>query len=166
MSLTEKQKEKLALLIDSGRNTYADLHEAFPFFENDDWYDIIGDSFQERNPYGIGDTRWLRENRASKIFIYFERCPESYTRTYQFQPSDKFELSINGENLLYRLKKEQQSSRIATHSLKISEQSLEVSKNAAIYAKKSYIATLCIGIISIAVAVAAIGISLYLATRY
>lgn len=77
--------------------------------------------------------------------IQLVNIPREYA-IYNFSPDDRFKLTEYGENLLHRLQRDEKMESIATHS--------------AIYAEKSYKATVYIGIISIAISVAALALSL------
>lgn len=106
--LTQEELEKLVKLIDSGKNTYADLHKEFPYMTDEDWIDIIGDDFQieEYNENILDRIKKLPQIHHRAIIIFFTETPNDYSEHYQFRPDDSFELSVISENLLYQLKKE------------------------------------------------------------
>ena len=107
MAITDTEKEKIALLIVSGKNTYADLSKEFPYFSRKTWMDIIGDNFKVRESLFL--NAYISPNlMVNNTFIFFEDCPDDYSPRYEFKPTDKFELSVSGDNLLHQMKKDRQ----------------------------------------------------------
>lgn len=109
--LSDKDKESFILLVASGKNTYSYLHQKFPALTDEDWYSIISDHFQIDVPDDFpGIPPWARTTipqfRATTSFIRFIDCPKNYSERYQFQPSDSFTLTVAGENIFYRMRKE------------------------------------------------------------
>lgn len=97
MGFTRQEFETLARLIDSGKNTYADIHTAFPYWDDRDFYDLIGNPFNGPCPLALNpDT----------IMLFFEECPADYTHGYKFRGADAFRLSAKGSDILYQLRKE------------------------------------------------------------
>lgn len=97
--LTDYELEKLVLLIDSGRNTFADLRHAFPAMGNCDWCIYIRDAFKILPGLSGFDPD------TPKV-LRFLHVPDDYSPDYQFKDTDTFTLDIAGENILYRVKKE------------------------------------------------------------
>jgi hypothetical protein len=106
-TITNDEKEKIALLIDSGKNTYADLSKAFPRFSRETWIDIIGDGFKIEKPFSL-NAYVSPHLMVNKTFIFFETCPDDYSAWYEFKPTDKFVLSVSADNLLHQMKKDHQ----------------------------------------------------------
>ena len=97
--LTDYELEKLVMLIDSGQNTFADIHKAFPVMGNNDWYFYIRDAFRIMpglSGFGSETPKVLR----------FHHVPDDYSPDYRFKDTDAFTLDIAGKNILYRVKKE------------------------------------------------------------
>ncbi len=106
LSLTNQQREKFVKLIDSGRNTYRDIREEFPFLSNEDIIMLIGNKFTKRT---LIDPRFLTNNLD--ILMFFTKCPEDFNKDYQFDNKDEFSLSVKGTNLLYQIQKEEENDR-------------------------------------------------------
>lgn len=103
--LTQKEIEKFVTLINSGKNTYKDIHNEFPNLSDSTLIDLIGDDFETKNFIYLS-------NRISKkipILIFFTKVPDNYSENYTFKDDDSFELSVHGENILYQIEKEYQS---------------------------------------------------------
>lgn len=102
------EKEKIALLIGSGKNTYADFSKAFPSFSNETWMSIIFDNFKNDPPNPLIKRYTDSLDNMNNKFIFFKEYPDDYSPAYEFKPTDSFKLSTNGKNLLHQLKKERQ----------------------------------------------------------
>ncbi len=106
MGYTQADCERLVRLADKdGRITYAQIHKEFPDFSSQSIYDWIGDSFKQESGFDI-DSRSLNESRWQTVMLFWDECPDDYKEGYEFKPTDVFQLSVKGDNLLYRLKKE------------------------------------------------------------
>lgn len=104
MGFSKEEFESLAKLVDSGKNTYADIHRAFPHWNDRCFYDLIGDPFNDPFPLALNpDT----------IMLFFEECPEDYTHDYQFKATDTFCLSVTGCDILYQPRKEKRYETLA-----------------------------------------------------
>ncbi len=93
--LTDKQTVEFLKMIKCGSNTYGELQERFPI-DRRDWVLYIDNDFNI-NPvsdkYKIG-------------IIEFVTVPRPYFREYQFKNGDAFKLTVAGQNILDRDKKE------------------------------------------------------------
>jgi len=93
--LTDKQTVDFLKIIKSGRNTYGELKKIFPL-ERRDWFLYIDDGFNF-NPvpdrYKIG-------------IIEFVDVPHPFFHDYEFKDTDTFKLTVAGQNILDRDKKE------------------------------------------------------------
>lgn len=101
--LTQKEIDSLVKLISTGKNTYKDISENFPYLSGEDLIDIIGDDFSFESEFSI---RVLDRNISPILF--FINTPDKYEANYIFKLDDSFELSVYGENILYQLEKERQ----------------------------------------------------------
>lgn len=101
--LTQKEIDSLVKLISTGKNTYKDISENFPYLSGEDLIDIIGDDFSSEREFSI---RAL--DRHISPILFFINTPDKYEANYIFKLDDSFELSVYGENILYQLEKERQ----------------------------------------------------------
>ena len=99
MGFTRQEFERLAKLIDDGKNTYADIHKAFPKWDDRCFYDLIGNSFNDPFPH---------VPNPDTIMLFFEERPEEYGHGYKFKDTDAFVLSVKGHDILHQLRKERQ----------------------------------------------------------
>lgn len=93
--LTDSQTVEFLKMIKSGNNTYGKLQERFPL-DHRDWSLYIDNDFDVNpvnNKYKIG-------------IIEFVAAPRPYFREYQFKNDDAFKLTVAGQNILDRDKKE------------------------------------------------------------
>ena len=104
MGFSKEEFETLAKLVDSGKNTYADIHKAFPYWDDSAFYDLIGDPFNDPCPLALN---------SDTIMLFFEERPEDYTHGYRFKDSDSFMLSVTGHDILYQLRKERRQELLA-----------------------------------------------------
>ena len=96
MAYTIGQCEALVCLADkSGRITFKQIKKKFPECRSIDLYDWIGDAFADK----MSPT-------STTPLILWEKRPDDYVWGYQFKPDDAFVLSVSGDNLLHKLKKE------------------------------------------------------------
>lgn len=119
--LTQKTREQLVLLINSGKNSYADIKQAIPELTDAD--------------LRIASLPMLINDLSERV-LSLDHHPSGDAFRYEFTDTDRFSLSIYGEDLLYKIQK---------------EQILTVSQDEAIkWAKVAAIATIIFGMISIA----------------
>lgn len=93
--MTDYDKEILVKLISQNKNTYQDIRSRLPHLSDSEI------KYEADNP------------------IRFINTPREYA-IYKFSPDDVFELSEFGKNLLYKLKKDQQSQRLTLLSIILS----------------------------------------------
>ncbi|MDD6134044.1 MAG: hypothetical protein PUB49_04955 [Selenomonadaceae bacterium] len=106
MGYTRSDCERLVRLADKdGRITYEQIHKEFPEYDSSSIYDWIGDSFRSQSPF-LAAPRALAASGHSRIMLFWDNCPDNYVNGYQFNSTDTFHLSVNGEDLRYQLKKE------------------------------------------------------------
>ena len=65
--LTQKEIEKFVTLINSGKNTYKDIHNEFPNLSDNTLMDLIGDDFKTKNPIYLSN-RINQKNTYTNIF--------------------------------------------------------------------------------------------------
>lgn len=112
--LTQQEIEELVVLISSGKNTYADIHRKFPNLSSKNLIYYIGDNYIEEKDFSYNGLNFHRANQNlmrltsnRTILLFFIKCPDDfYDEEYIFKATDSFELSVAGENILYRLNKE------------------------------------------------------------
>lgn len=103
MGYSLKTCERLVKCADKdGHVTFAAIRKAFPDYDDDFFYGLIGDEFQTEQRFRV--VQPLRNNGT--IMLFWVKCPADYRKGYQFKDSDLFELSISGSNLFYQLQKE------------------------------------------------------------
>lgn len=145
--LTDYELEKLVLLIDSGRNTFADLRHAFPDMDHCSWCIYISDAFKILPGLSGFDPD------TPKV-LRFLHVPEDYSPDYHFKTADGFTLTIVGENILRRVKKEhameQRLMRIDTITAQRYVESLKENRKA----NKIAFTSLIVSIIALIVAIA------------
>lgn len=132
--MNDTDKELLVKLISNGTNTYADLRKALPHIHDTEWKYLGVPSMCAPNT----DVARLKE----KPFL-------DDAAHHEMTDTDIFELTVYGENLLYRLNKE-------NRLLEVAENSLQEAHQSSIYARRAYYATVIIGLISISIAILAI----------
>lgn len=125
--MTDKNKEIIVKLVAEGKNSYADFRNAIPNLSDSEV---------------IGITRNIARNANGTILLKISGDLDSKT----LQPSDRFSLTEDGQNVLYSLQKESRTNAMNT-------QSLTYAKDAVLYARKAYKATVIIGAVTIALSV-------------
>lgn len=94
--MTDKEINKLILMIGNGKNTLKDIREAFPNLSNYDIYRMsVVCSY-------YGDV--------NKLFYLNRKIAIDDYPKYELFDDDTFSLSEKGENRFYELEKEQQTS--------------------------------------------------------
>lgn len=96
--LTQKTREQLVLLIDSGRNSYTDIKQAIPELTDAD--------------LRIASLP-MRINDLSERVLSLDHHPSGDAFRYEFTATDRFTLSMYGEDLLHSLKKNIYLERLA-----------------------------------------------------
>ena len=125
--MIDKNKEIIVKLVAEGKNSYADFRNAIPNLNDSEV---------------IGITRNIARNANGTILLKISGNLDSKT----LQPSDHFSLTEEGQNILYSLQKESRTNAMNT-------QSLTYAKDAVLYARKAYKATVIIGAVTIALSV-------------
>lgn len=139
-NLTHKQIDTLILQIASGKNTYKDIQDALPEINSPTMIYYLVDTAKENPnlPFTLSSIELLNYNLSSEprnnYYFQLATIPDDFYPLYEFKPTDKFILSTSGENVLYQLEKEADLHHVAETSAK--------------YAKRSYLATILIGIIT------------------
>ncbi|WP_303051914.1 hypothetical protein [uncultured Dialister sp.] len=114
MGLTRRNAEKLVLLADDeGYICYGDIHRALPWVDDHVMYHLIADGFV--NPMGL-DVNLLDEH----TLLIWDQRPADYGPGYVFKPSDRFRLTIEGEDIKYAAEKDRHQEFIALATLIIS----------------------------------------------
>lgn len=106
-TLTNEQIEKIVLSIASGKNSYKDICEAVPEINSATVQDYLKNTPPPDSKTRIVCSNYLIDNPHKKSIIEFDKVPEQYALMYEFQDTDTFKLTVDGENIRYRLGKEQ-----------------------------------------------------------
>lgn len=114
MGLTRKNAEKLVLLADDeGYLCYGDIRRALPWVDDHVMYHLIGDGFA----YPAGPDVNLLDDHT---LLLWDHRPDDYRPGYVFKPSDRFRLTIEGEDIKYAAEKDRHQEFIALATLIIS----------------------------------------------
>lgn len=146
-NLTNKQIDSLVSLIASGKNTYKDIQDAFPWINSPTMCYYLVDA-PKSGPDQFASMELIPIDNHQTYF-QFKEVPDDFFYLYEFKPTDTFILNITGENRLYELQKEQYIEKLTLQNTQIAKESLTVAKESATYAKKAYYAAIIIGIIGI-----------------
>lgn len=115
MGLTRKNAEKLVLLADDeGYLCYGDIRRALPWVDDHVMYHLIGDGFAY--PAGL-DVNLLDDH----TLLLWDHRPDDYGPGYVFKPSDRFRLTIEGEDIRFYAHKDQWQEFITVQTLKWSK---------------------------------------------
>lgn len=115
MGLTRRNAEKLVLLADDeGYICYGDIRRALPWVDDHAMYHLIADSFM--NPLGL-DVNLLDEH----TLLIWDQRPADYGPGYVFKPSDRFRLTIEGEDIRFYAHKDLWQEFITVQTLKWSK---------------------------------------------
>lgn len=138
--MTDENIEKLVLLIASGKNTLADIVKTVPIETPDemDWL-IEKDEYDPLDP----------PNPLAPI--RFVEKPQHYLSHRRFDLNDTFCLSEEGENILYRLRKEESAK---TETVQQHEESMKINREIKKLTIINIIVSATVGLLAIAVAVA------------
>jgi len=105
--LTDEQIEKIVLSIASGRNTFKDICEAVPGINSATVQDYLRNTPPPDSRTLVACSNYLFEKPYKKAIIEFTAIPKDYAIAYEFKETDTFKLTVDGENIRYRLRKEQ-----------------------------------------------------------
>ena len=115
MGLTRKNAEKLVLLADDeGYLCYGDIRRALPWVDDHVMYHLIGDGFAY--PAGL-DVNLLDDH----TLLLWDHRPDDYGPGYVFKPSDRFRLTIEGEDIRFYAHKDLWQEFITVQTLKWSK---------------------------------------------
>ena len=115
MGLTRRNAEKLVLLADDeGYICYGDIRRALPWVDDHVMYHLIADGFM--NPMGL-DVNLLDEH----TLLIWDQRPADYGPGYVFKPSDRFRLTIKGEDIRFYAHKDLWQEFITVQTLKWSK---------------------------------------------
>lgn len=115
MGLTRRNAEKLVLLADDeGYICYGDIRRALPWVDDHVMYHLIADGFM--NPMGL-DVNLLDEH----TLLIWDQRPADYGPGYVFKPSDRFRLTIEGEDIRFYAHKDLWQEFITVQTLKWSK---------------------------------------------
>ncbi|WP_196601697.1 hypothetical protein [Pectinatus frisingensis] len=123
--MTDKDKENLVKLIASGKNTYADIKINIPTI---DPLDLEGMSKDIVANAGI-----LIRSPASAFFG---------PGNYQFKDTDKFHLTENGKNLLYRVQRDEIAEQHFQATLLEAQAATKSANSAVFWAKAAIVVTM------------------------
>lgn len=115
MGLTRRNAEKLVLLADDeGYLCYGDIRRALPWVDDHVMYHLIGDGFAY--PAGL-DVNLLDDH----ALLLWDHRPDDYRPGYVFKPSDRFRLTIEGEDIRFYAHKDLWQEFITVQTLKWSK---------------------------------------------
>lgn len=109
--LSLEQTEKLVILIASGRNSYADIKRSFPEIPDDELITHV------TAPITISPA-----GKSPQLLLILVTPPMKLTGNYHFNPNDRFALTIQSEDILYRLKKEYSAEKQFNDTLTLNKQ--------------------------------------------
>lgn len=113
--LNQENREKLVLLVNSGKDTYTDIKRAIP--------DLTDSELRIASlPMRIVDL--------SERVLSLDHIPSGDKDRYEFATNDTFSLSQYGVDLLYQVQKERRQEELAIKSLATAEKSLTVERMA------------------------------------
>ncbi|GEM_PF-5950988 len=128
--MTLQQYEQIVRLIAGDKNTYADIKSALPSIKDSEL------SFIAASQYVMPSPNYFRLKNPNDF----------RSRGGRFLPDDKFFLTEDGQDFLYRLHKEDRLFALTEKSVDIAKESLRVSKHSdnssstsALYAKLAFL---------------------------
>ena len=140
--MTDENIEKLVLLVASGKNTVADLAELFPKITNTELHEVVeNDDFS--NP--------MESTPNPNAPLQFIERPLNYSDRYRFMLTDSFRLSEYGEDILYRLRKEESAK---TEAVRQHEESMKINREIKKLTIINIIVSATVGLLAIFVAIA------------
>lgn len=125
-NLTHKQIDTLILQIASGKNTYKDIQDALPEINSPTMIYYLVDTPKENPnlPFTLSSIELLNYNLSSEprnnYYFQLATIPDDFYPLYEFKPTDKFILSTSGENVLYKLRKEDRKQLLSYLSIFLS----------------------------------------------
>lgn len=125
-NLTHKQIDTLILQIASGKNTYKDIQDALPEINSPTMLYYLVDTPKENPnlPFTLSSIELLNYNLSSEprnnYYFQLATIPDDFYPLYEFKPTDKFILSTSGENVLYKLRKEDRKQLLSYLSIFLS----------------------------------------------
>lgn len=130
--LTDEQIEKIVLSIASGRNTFKDICEAVPGINSATVQEYLQNTPPQDNKSLLVSSDFLISKPYKKTIIEFVEIPDGYETAYEFKETDTFKLTVDGENISYRLKKEKsvkdETLRIENNAAQRHEESMKLNK--------------------------------------
>ena len=140
--LSDRQIDQLILLIDSGRNTYADFREALPILRSPILLIYLSNPPRNMMPaqMALDDTLGIHER-----YFHLDTPSKSLEFPCTFKQEDHFSLDVPGQNRLHELKKE-------LHLLQLAEQSEASSSKSSNYAQLAIFVSIAGIIISVLLA--------------
>ena len=133
--LTLEKAENIARLTGHGTITCESLREACPWLNDDILADIVQDDYTGST---LQANRLNARSRPAPI-LKFVQVPADYFPHYKFKPEDTFELTVAGQNILYQLEKEAESSLMTQKSIQASIEAANWAKIAVAVAVILYI---------------------------
>lgn len=125
-NLTHKQIDTLILQIASGKNTYKDIQDALPEINSPTMIYYLVDTPKENPnlPFTLSSIELLNHNLSleprNNYYFQLATIPDDFYPLYEFKSTDKFILSISGENVLYKLQKEDRKQLLSYLSIFLS----------------------------------------------
>lgn len=130
--LTDEQIGRIVIAIASGRNSYKDICEAVPGINSATVQDYLRNTPPPDSRTLVACSNYLLEKPGKKAIIEFTAIPKDYAIAYEFKETDTFKLTVDGENIRYRLKKEQsvkdETLRIENNAAQRHEESMKLNK--------------------------------------
>lgn len=125
-NLTHKQIDTLILQIASGKNTYKDIQDALPEINSPTMLYYLVDTPKENPnlPFTLSSIELLNYSLSleprNNYYFQLATIPDDFYPLYEFKPTDKFILSTSGENVLYKLRKEDRKQLLSYLSIFLS----------------------------------------------
>lgn len=115
-TLTDEEKDQLVLAVGSGKDSYKDICNVLPGMNSATLMQYLWDD-PPREPqiaYHFNQFQRFGIQRLPAL-VQFIDVPEDFQELYQFKDTDRFHLTVTGENMLYYLKKELVIKQEAAH---------------------------------------------------
>lgn len=110
--LSRREIDLLVTLVAEGHNSYQDFCKEIQSLTDSTFRQYVSDVPADEDLYkdlAMNPTHNIYDR--GRYILGFAQRPERYTLLYQFSPEDTFELTPEGESILYTLKKERFSQR-------------------------------------------------------
>ncbi len=106
-TLTDEEKDKLVLAVGSGKDSYKNICEVLPEMNPSTLMQYLLDD-PPREPQTANYFNHIPRFSVQRLpsLVQFIDVPEDFQELYQFKDTDRFHLTVTGENMLYYLKKE------------------------------------------------------------